>query len=108
MALDLSYKSNNNNSNNNNTNSNNNSYNLYDNINNSNPNEEMMSFFENLSSFSGQDCYNSENISNQEENIPIIYTCDKCTFSLLINFFEQNSDVYIYIYYIYIQNNAYY
>ena len=102
MALDLnmSYKSNNNNSN-----SNNNSYNLYNIINNSNLNEEVISFIENLSSFSGQDCYNSENISNQEENVPIIYTCDKCPFSLLINFFEQNSDVYIYYK---CQNNAYY
>ena len=103
MALDLSYKSNNNNSSNNNTNSNNNSYNLYDNINKSNLNEEMMSFIENLPSYSGQDCYNSENKTNQEE--PIIYTCDKCPFTLLINFFEQNSEVYIYYT---CQNNAYY
>ena len=106
MALDLniSCKSNNNNSSKNKTNSNNNSYNLYDNINKNYLNEEMISYINNLSSFSGQDCYNSENISNKEENEPIIYTCDKCPFSILINFFEQNSDVYIYYR---CQNNTY-
>ena len=79
----------------------NNNYNNNNNLN----DIKNSNFYNNLSSFSGQDCNNSENILNQVENKPIIYKCDKCPFSILINFFEKNSNVYIYYN---CQNNTYY
>ena len=78
----------------------NNNYNNNNNLN----DIKNSNFYNNLSSFSGQDCNNSENILNNLENKPIIYKCDKCPFSILINFFEKNSNVYIYYQ---CQNNSY-